>query len=152
MAQFAGVLNASNLIIYTGTGLSNVSPLAAATECSIDISEAPRDTTNKFSTGWRRLAEGLRQFTISGSHLFMESASNGEAELFAHIEARTAIHFRFSVQNGSIASTNEVNGNTRYRGVGRITSLTKSGGVEDNVTYSFTIEGSGPLVREIISE
>jgi predicted secreted protein len=152
MAQFQGVLNASNLIIYTGDTSGNTTPIAAATECSIDISEAPRDVTNKFSYGWRDLAEGLRQFTLSGSHLFLESATNGEAELWDHINERTPIYFRFSVQDGNITSTDEVNGNTRYRGMGRITSLSKTGGVEDNVTFSFTIEGSGTLFRELISD
>jgi len=152
MAQFTGVMNASNLVLYAGdTANGATNPIGFATECSIDISEAVRDVTNKFSLGWRELAEGLRQASISGSSLFAENASYGEAQLFAKIENREEIFFRFSIQDGSASATTEVDGNSRYVGKGRITSLSKTGGVEDNVTYSFTIEVSGALVREIIS-
>ena len=152
MAQITGVMNASNLILYAGdTANGATTPIGFSTECSIDISEAVRDTTNKFSEGWRSLAEGLRQFSISGSSLFAENATYGEAELFDKLNSREPIFFRLSIQDGSVASTAEVNGNSRYVGQGRITSLSKTGGVEDNVTYSFTIEGSGALVRETIT-
>lgn len=152
MSQITGVLNASNFVLYSGTSVAASTVMGFATDVSIDISESPRDVTNKFSLGWRELAEGLRQFTISGSHLFAENAANGEAQLFEFLRTRSEIFFKLTVQNGSVSSTAEVNGNSRYTGKGRLTSLTKSGGVEDNVTYSFTIEGSGALVRETISQ
>jgi hypothetical protein len=152
MSQFLGVLNASNFVLYTGTSVASSTVMGFATDVSIDISESPRDITTKFSQAWRSLASGLRQFTISGTHLFAENAINGEAQLWSYLQSRTEISFKLTVQNGDINSTAEVNGNTRYTGRGRITSITRSGGVEDNVTFSFTIEGSGALVRETISE
>lgn len=152
MAQYQGVLNASNFILMVGESLGTATPVGFATDLSISISEDPRDTTNKFSEGWRTLAEGLRSFSISASHLFAENATNGEAELWSALENRNALFFKCTVQNGSITSTDEVDGNTRFTGQIRITSLERSGGVEDNVTFSLTGEGTGPLVREIISE
>jgi len=152
MAQIQGVLNASNFILMTGSSLATATPVGFATDLSISISEDPRDTTNKFSQGWRTLAEGLRSFSISASHLFAEDAANGEEELYNALASRTSLYFKCTVQNGSIPSTDEVNGNTRFRGQIRITSIERSGGVEDNVTFSITGEGTGPLIREIISE
>lgn len=152
MSQFTGVMNASNFVLYTGTSLALATPVAFAQDCSISISMEPRDTTTKYSEGWRELAEGLRQFSISASQLFAENATNGEAELYASLDNRTPLSFKVTVQNGSIASTAEVNGNTRYTGQCYVTSIEKTGGVEDNVTFSVTLEGTGKLTREIISE
>ena len=152
MAQYQGVMNASKLILYAGTSLATATPIGFATDVSISISAETRDVTNKFSQGWRYLAEGLRSFSVSGSHLFAENATNGEAELYAAIDNRTPLFFKVTVQNDNASSTAEVNGNTRYTGQMWITSLEKTGGVEDNVTFSFTGEGSGELTRETISE
>lgn len=152
MAQYEGVLNASNFVLYTGADLSTATPIGFATDCSISISMEPRDTTNKFSLGWRTLAEGLRQFSISASQLFAENATNGEAELYASLNSRVPLAFKLTVQNGSIPDTSEVNGNTRFTGTAWVTSIERSGGIEDNVTFNVTLEGSGVLTREIISE
>lgn len=152
MAQIQGPLNGSNFVLYLGATLAAATPVSYAQNCSISISEDPRDTTTKFSLGWRELAEGLRQFSISADQLFAENATNGEEEMYDAFLARTPLFFKMTVQNGSIAATTEVNGNTRYTGQVRITSLERSGGVEDNVTFSISLEGTGALVREVISE
>lgn len=152
MAQFTGVMNASKFILYTGTSLAAATPVGFATDVSISVSQETRDTTNKFSQGWTYRAEGLRSFSVSGSHLFAEDATNGETELWNSIEGRIALFFKATVQNDNATSTAEVNGNTRYTGQIWITSLERTGGVDDNVTFSFTGEGSGPLIRETISE
>lgn len=152
MAQFTGVMNASKFILYTGTSLAAATPVGFATDVSISVSQETRDTTNKFSQGWTYRAEGLRSFSVSGSHLFAEDATNGEAELWNSINSRTALFFKATVQNDNATATTEVNGNTRYTGQIWITSLERTGGVDDNVTFSFTGEGSGALTRETISE
>lgn len=152
MAQIQGVMNASKFILYAGTSLGTATPVGFATDVSISISQETRDVTNKFSQGWTRRAEGLRSFSVSGSHLFAEDATNGEAQLWASINSRTTLFFKATVQNDNVASTAEVNGNTRYTGQIWITSLERTGGVDDNVTFSFTGEGSGALTRETISE
>ena len=152
MAQYQGVMNASKFILYAGSSYATSTPIGFATDVTISVSAETRDVTNKFSGGWRYLAEGLRSYTISGSHLFAENASNGEKELYDAIGARTPLYFKATVQNDNTGSTAEVNGNTRYRGVAYITSLERTGGVDDNVTFSFTAEGTGVLIRETISE
>lgn len=152
MAQMIGVMNASNLVLFTGDSYAAATPIGFAQSVTIDISEDQRDTTNKFSQGWRTLAGGLRQFSISADQLFAENASNGEAELFAKLNTRSVLFFKVTIQDGSVGSLDEINGNTRYRGVCRVSSLSKTGGVEDNVTFSVTLEGTGQLIRETISE
>jgi predicted secreted protein len=147
MAQTANVMNGSQFAIYTGSAAGSLTLLAHAQTCSISISEDARDTTVKQSGGWRTLLEGLRSFSVSADNLFAEDAANGEDEMWSLFNTRAKIYFMLSSQvNGT-----EVEGDTRFVGEGRIASLERSGGVEDNVTFTVSIEGSGPLVREIIT-
>lgn len=147
MAQTTGVMNASKFVIYSGASLAAATPIGYALDCSLSISHEPRDTTTKFSGGWRDLLEGLRQWSVSGTHLFAEDSANGEAELFASLNNRTKLFVKATVHEGS----DENSGDTRYAGSGYITSIEKSGGVEDNVQFSFSFEGSGVLSRETIT-
>ena len=147
MAQTTNVMNGSQFAVYTGASAGALTLLAHAQTCSISISEDARDTTVKQSGGWRTLLEGLRSFSISADNLFAEDAANGESEMWTLFNTREPIYFMLSSQ----VDGTEVVGDTRFVGQGRIASLERSGGVEDNVTFTISIEGSGPLTREIIT-
>jgi hypothetical protein len=79
--------------------------------------------------------------------LFAEDAANGETEMYNLLDNRAPVFFMLSSQVAGV----EVEGDTRYVGQGRIASIERSGGVEDNVSLTISIEGSGPLTREIIT-
>ena len=144
----AGVMNASQFVIYAGTSYAGSTPIGLALNVSISLSEDPRDTTNKFSAGWRSLAEGLRSWSGSGEHLFSEVSTNGVQQLYDAFVNRTELFAKIT----SHVNGNEVNTDSRWRGKIRITSLEQTGGVEDNVQFSFSFEGVGALIRETISE
>jgi predicted secreted protein len=141
-------MNASQFVIYAGSSYDGSTPIGLALNASISLSEDPRDTTNKFSGGWRTLAEGLRSWSGSGEHLFSEVSTNGVAQLWDAFLSRGELFCKVT----SHVDGDEVNGDSRFRGKIRITSLEQTGGVEDNVQFSFSFEGVGALIRETISE
>jgi predicted secreted protein len=147
MAQTQNVMNGSQFAIYTGSAAGALTLLGHAQTCTISFSEDARDTTVKQSGGWRTLLEGLRSFSISADNLFAEDAANGEAEMFSLYDNREPIFFSLSSQ----VDGTEVVGDSRFVGQGRIASLERSAGTEDNVTFTVSIEGSGRPVREIIT-
>lgn len=139
MAQTTGIMNGTDLAVYFNTTDGSETVLAHATECSISISESSRDTTTKQSAGWTERLEGLRDWSVSTSHLFAEDASNGLQDIWTAFNSRNEVSILFS---------NENTGDYRWNGRARITSIEKNAGTEDNVTYSVTFEGTGALVYE----
>lgn len=140
MAQTTGVMNGTDLAVYLSTTEDSEALVAHATSCSFDFTHDPRDTTTKQSAGYRELLEGLRSASVSTEHLFAEDASVGLDELFTADRGEIFIVF----------STEET-GNTRIRFAARLTSISMSGGVEDNVTWSASFDSSGTITREVIA-
>ena len=133
MAQTAGVLNATAWALYVaGTKVSH------GTSASIEISMETRDTTSKDSSGWAEKLEGLRSWSGSFDGNFAEDASYGESDIFTLINTRATGVVKFST---------EVAGNSHFTGTAYVVSLSKTGGVEDNTTWSFGIEGTSTLTR-----
>lgn len=109
-----------------------------ATDASLSITHEPRDITSKDSSGWRELLEGLRSWSASGSGFFAEDAAYSFEDLLGNVTTRTKVQIRF---------TTAISGDTYWQGNGYLSSLEKtSSGAEDNVTYSFSIEGSGAII------
>lgn len=136
------VMNGTDLALYVGTADGSEVLVARATECSISLSEDARDITTKDSGGWRELLEGLRSFSISSSHLHAEDDSQNVADLISSYMNREKIFVLFST---------EESGDYRFNGEARIASLEVNAGVEDNVSYSVSLEGTGALVYEAIA-
>jgi predicted secreted protein len=103
-----------------------------------------RDVTTKDSAGWRELLGGLKSWSLSGEGMVTYNLTSkaGFADLFGHMNSRTRLYFRF----GSTTS-----GEKQYKGHGYLTSLSQDGGVEDNNSFSFSIEGDGALTEATAS-
>jgi hypothetical protein len=89
---------------------------------------------------------------MSGDGLVTYAAVAGEknfADLYKWWEGRAKIDIEFTVWDCSGGAPNV--GDTVYSGKCYITSLSQTGGVEDNATYSFTIEGTGVLTDTVIA-
>ena len=110
------------------------------TNASLSISMETRDTSTKDSAGWRELLEGQRSWSLSGDGLVVYSltGADGFADLFGYLGNRTNLYVKF----GSTGS-----GEKYYSGRGFVTSLDQEAGVEDNVTFSFSFEGTGVLTE-----
>ena len=130
------VVNTTLMKIYTG------SPLTAIASCngaSLSMSHDPRDITTKDSGGWKELLEGLRSFEMSGEGLVAFDDTNGGLALTSSLLNRTQLILAFST---------EVTGDTKWSGSGYISSLeVGSPGQEENLTYNFTMTGTGALTQ-----
>lgn len=137
MAQTAGLLNGTLLNIYfEGTAI------AASTSASLDQSMSTREATTKDSAGYKEALEGLREWSISGDFLVSFDGAYTYDDLYTLWLNRTKVTIKYS---------SEVADDFRYTGEAYLTSLNQSAGVEETVSGSFTLEGTGVLTKETIT-
>ena len=130
------VVNTTLMKLYTGSTLVAVAHCNGA---SLSMTHDPRDITTKDSSGWQELLEGLRSFELSGEGLVAFDDVNGGLALTSSLLNRTQL---------VIALQTNVTGDTKWSGSGYVSSLeVGSPGQEENVTYNFTIRGTGALVQ-----
>jgi TP901-1 family phage major tail protein len=131
------------LAISTDSG-TTYTTVGKATSASLQMNMEVRDVTTKDSAGWRELLGGLKSWSLSGEGMVTYNLTSkaGFADLFGHMNSRTRLYFRF----GSTTS-----GEKQYKGHGYLTSLSQDGGVEDNNSFSFSIEGDGALTEATAS-
>lgn len=132
-----GIMNGTLLGVYFGSTL-----LAHSTECSISLGMDPRDITTKDSGGDQEIAPGLRNASISFSALHAEDAAYGVSDLMTLYNAGTSVAVKFST---------EVSGDGYFSGTALITSLEISAGMEDNVSYSGTLQISGGVTYDTVA-
>jgi len=148
MAQTTGIINSSNIRVFTGTTSGAEVVVENVTECSISMSTDMRDITTKTSGGWRELLPGLKSASISLSGLFAEDSSNGYNELAANQIAGDLLYIEFTnTGTGAVPNT----GDEQFTVSGYITSLEQSAGVEDNVGFSLSLEVTGAVARAVIA-
>ena len=114
----------------------NGSLIAGSTSASISTSMSVRDATSKDSGGWSESLEGLREWSADGEGFFNPSATFGFDELFAFIESRAVITVRIST---------ETSGESYFQGTAFLTDLSTDAPVEDSMTFSYSVTGTGPL-------
>jgi|TARA_R100000081_G_scaffold49546_1_gene23746 predicted secreted protein len=140
------ILNGTELKVYSGnSGQTNL--IAFAQNCTLNVNHSPREITNKDSNGFKEILEGLRDYSldVDGAYAWTNgggtAVTDGADDLIdANIlTTRQPVTFMF----GDNQSTDD----NYYTGQGYITSMSLTGGTEDTATYSFSIEGTGPLSR-----
>jgi len=135
------IMNSTDVVIQISTDGSTYDIVGRATSASLSVSMETRDITTKDSAGWQENLEGLKNWSLSGDGLVTYSIS-GEYEtpdeLFTILSNRTAIDVKF----GSM-TTGEID----YSGKAYLVSYEQEAGVEENVTYSFSITGTGVLTQ-----
>jgi len=140
MPQTVGVINGTNLRLYV-----DGNPVAYAVTCSLSMTRNFTDTIHKDNpgSGWAESTPGSASFTLTTDGLFNEDGTNNApADLFALFTNKTQVAFYFSNENA---------GDTRYYGNGYISSLEFSATVEENSTYSVTINGDGQIQSATIT-
>lgn len=140
MAQTAGVINGTNLRLYVG---GNV--VAYAVTCQLSMSRNLLETIHKDNpgSGWREVTMGQASATLTTDGLFNEDGTNNApADLFALFAAKTQVAWYFSNENA---------GDTRYYGNGYVTALDYSATVEENSTFSVTIEVDGQVQKVVLT-
>lgn len=118
---------------------NNTTALSKLTDGSLSLNREMIDTTSKDSAGNREVCPGLFSASISFSGLHADADTMGFSALQAALVADAALTVKWS---------SEVSGEKYYSASGHISSLElNSGGFEENVTYSGTIEITGAVTE-----
>lgn len=137
MSQTVGILNGTLAKIEVGGTV-----IAHLTSSGISVSHSTRDSSSKDSGGWKDALEGQKSWSISGEGLFAEDASYGYEDLYDAIAARTKLTVTYS---------DAVAGDVEYSGSVYVTSLDRTDGMEESVTFSATFEGTGAITKATIT-
>ena len=133
-------MNATDVLIQFSTDGVTYSEVGRCTSASLSVSMETRDTSNKDSAGWRELLEGQKSWSLSGDGLvtYNIASADGYSDLWGYLTGRTKLYVKF----GSTTTDEKY-----YSGQGFLTSLDQEAGMEDNVTYSFSFEGTAALTE-----
>jgi hypothetical protein len=135
-----GVINGTLLRLYIGGNA-----VAYATSSTLDLTTALRETIHKDNpgSGDREVEPGQKSGTCSFEALYSEDGDNNDfAELFDAWKDRTKLTCMIST---------EVAGDTKYTFEAYLTSLSSTGPVEENATFSGTLEITGSITKAAIT-
>jgi len=120
----------------------NAAKVAHSTNASFEMSMSTRDTTSKDNSAYETRAEGLLSWSGSGDFYFAEDATEGYEDLWDDMNGRSSVTFLYSNANS---------GDIEYSGTAWITSLSRSGGTDnDNESFSASFEGTGSVTKSTI--
>ncbi len=136
MAQTVGPVNGTLAVISVGgTVVSHI------TSNGLSFEMSTRDTSSKDSGGDKESLEGQRSFGGDVSGWMADDATFGFHDLYDLFVLRAAV---------AVLWTTTVAGDTEYSGQAFITSLTKTSGNEETVTFDATLEGTGAVTKAVI--
>lgn len=137
MAQTVGPVNGTLAVISVGgTIISHLTSNGLTREMST------RDTSSKDSGGNKESLEGQKSFGGDFSGWMADDATFGYIDLEVLFEARQPV---------AVIWSTSVVGDTEYTGQCFITSLSKTSGLEETVTFDCTLEGTGAITAAVIS-
>ena len=125
------------IVITSGETLNSYEPIAHSTSASISFNNDLRDITSKDSGGYQENAGGLRSFELSSDALQDINADLDFKEFYDDVHERNEVIVRFAERDSGV----------KWEGNGFISSLSMDAGVEENVTYSVTITGTGVVTK-----
>ena len=141
MASSPNIINGTLMGIYVDvTGTDTL--VSNQTNATMSINMDVRDISSKDSGGWKDSAEGQRSFSFSADAYVDFAAGYTIDDLYAFMNTRTQLTVRMSTET----STHKY-----YEGCAYLTSIEMSAGVEDSVTFSITLEGTGALTEGTIA-
>ena len=139
------IMNSTDVVIQISENGTDYDIIGRATSASLSVSMEVRDTTTKDSSGWQENLEGLKNWSLSGDGLVTYSISGDydtPDDLFTLLSNRTLVKVKF----GSATS-----GEIDYTGDAYLTSYEQEAGVEENVSFSFSFQGTGVLTQAAVS-
>ena len=130
------VQKGSALLVKVGNAASPevFTTVAGLRDTSISINSEMIDVTNKDSSRVRTLLAdaGIKSFTISGSGIFTDGAS--EQTILTNFSATTFANYQFLVPDFNT-----------FTGAFQVTAIDYAGTYNDAVTYSMTFESAGAV-------
>lgn len=125
------------IVITSGETFDSYEPIAHSTSASISFNNDLRDVTTKDSSGYQENAGGLRSFELSTDALQDINADLDFKEFYDDVHERNEVIVRFAERDSGV----------KWEGSGYVSSLSMDAGVEENVTYSVTITGTGVVTK-----
>ena len=138
MAETTGIINGSNLKVTLAAVDASEIMVNNLTDCSISTNVDMRDTTTKSNAGYKALLPGMMEATLSFSGMFANDATHGFHELFDYQNLKTKLDIKLTQIVGSGSTPNP--DDMEFVAKGYITSLDLTGGVEDNASFSATVQ------------
>ena len=146
MAVTSTPINGTDVILEISEDSgSSYDKIMFLTSANLSTSRDVRDISNKSSAGWKEILEAQKSWSMSADGFTTYSTATDQdntSDIFGFLNNRTKLYFRFTNANA---------GDYQFSGAGYITSLEQSSGVEDNLTFSISIEGTGALTGATIS-
>ena len=127
-------INATEFGIYIDSTLVSFS-----TNCSLEVSMDTREITNKESEGNAEFRESKKSWIGSGEFIFNSAAPMGYSALFDAWQDRDQVTVRFSTETSQAKY---------YDGKAYITSMPLSAPMEDNMTFTVSLQGTGKLAEK----
>ena len=149
MAETTGIINGSNLKVTLALEGGSEVMVNNLTDCSISTNVDMRDTTTKSNAGYKALLPGMMEATMSFSGMFANDATNGFHELFDFQNDKSKLDIKLTQIVGSGSTPNV--GDMEFVLKGYITSLDLTGGVEDNSTFSCSVQIVETIAYSVIS-
>ena len=133
----SGIINGTLIkISFAGTVVAFLTSNDKTKEMS------PRETSNKDSGGNKEILEGMKSWGGSGSGYMAEDAAFGYEDLWDLMETNAVV---------AILESSAVVGDVEYSGSAFITSLNRTSGLEESVTFDVSYEGTGAQTKAIIT-
>lgn len=134
-----GVVNTKLMRIYTG---GTPAAITCQTNAELTVTNGTRQTTCKDSGQWEEYLYGQTSWSMSGEALFSYDATNGGTAIYDIAAGHTTI---------SVVYQTGVTGDSKWTGTALVTEWKLSSqGQNENVTYSYTFQGTGALVKATI--
>ena len=134
----SGVINGTNLRVYVGG-----EAIAYATNCTMTLSRELRETLHKDNpgAGWREIEVGRGQGTVTVEALYNEDGTTEKPiDLFDALTNKTSL---------TCLLDTTVAGDSRYSFTAFCTNFEVNAPVEENASYSATLEIDGAPVRVV---
>lgn len=138
-----GIVNATNIKLYVVTSAGpppKLDPVAHQLSGTLSVGHSLNTSVNKDDGGWEKSTPGARNWSITGDCEFAFDAEYGLDELEAFIQSRARLAVRFSTEESN---------DYHYRGYAYLESIELTGDAETNLTFSYTLKGTGVLTKEI---
>ena len=125
------------------------------TSANMSMNMDVRDISSKQSAAWKEVLEAQRSWSMSADGFVSYSAvtdSDNTGTIVDFVTNRTQIHVKFTIgsYNATTGAFTGNSGDAEYSGKAYVSSVEQSSGVEDNLTYSISLEGSGALTKATI--
>ena len=135
MAFTSEILDGVNLLLsIDGT------PVGASSSCSVELTRATRNTSNKDTGIWDSFAAGTITWSMSSENFVNFGGENGYDELFDAMVAGAPVAVTVDYEQDA-SNTWQLSGDAI------ITGLPLSAPKGENVSFSVSLQGSGKLNR-----